>query len=73
MTSTVSATGRSASAATLAPAAALIVSQPLHFVVAVIVPNHPLDTLAWILTTIGFAAAATTGLTTDRATLSPPR
>ena len=27
-------------------ALALIVSQPLHFVVAVIVPNHPLDTLA---------------------------
>ena len=47
-------------------ALALIVSQPLHFVVAVIVPNHPLDTLAWVLTTIGFAAAAATGLTTDR-------
>lgn len=54
-------------------AVGLIVSQPLHFVVAVIVPNHPLDTLAWILTTIGFAAAAATGLTTDRATLSQSR
>jgi hypothetical protein len=51
----------------------LIVSQPLHFVVAVIVPNHPLDTLAWMLTTIGFGAAAATGLTTDRATLSRSR
>jgi hypothetical protein len=39
----------------------LIVSQPLHFVVAVIVPNHPLDTLAWLLTTIGFAVAAVAG------------
>ena len=54
-------------------AVGLIVSQPLHFVVAVIVPNHPLDTLAWILTTIGFTAAAATGLTTDRATLSRSR
>ena len=35
-------------------AIALIVSQPLHFVVAVIVPNHPLDVLAWLLTTVGF-------------------
>lgn len=47
-------------------AAALIVSQPMHFVVTVIVPNHLLDALAWVLTTIGFAAAAATGLTPDR-------
>jgi hypothetical protein len=39
-------------------ALALVVSQPLHFVVAVIVPNHPLDGLAWLLTTVGFTAAA---------------
>ncbi len=39
-------------------AIALIVSQPLHFVVAVIVPNHPLDVLAWVLTAVGFTAAA---------------
>jgi hypothetical protein len=39
-------------------ALALIVSQPFHFVVAVIVPNHALDALAWALTAVGFAAAA---------------
>jgi hypothetical protein len=39
-------------------AVALIISQPLHFVFAVIVPNHALDVLAWTLTGIGFAAAA---------------
>lgn len=44
-------------------AAALIVSQPLHLVFAVIVPNHLLDALAWALTAIGFAAAARTGRT----------
>jgi len=41
-------------------AVALIVSQPLHFIVAVIVPNHPLDVLAWLLTAVGFTAAAVT-------------
>jgi hypothetical protein len=40
-------------------ALALVVSQPFHFVVAVIVPNHPLDGVAWLLTAVGFAAAAT--------------
>lgn len=39
-------------------AAALIVSQPLHLVFAVIVPNHLLDMLAWTLTAVGFTAAA---------------
>jgi hypothetical protein len=39
-------------------ALALIVSQPFHFVVAVIVPNHALDALAWVLTAVGFSAAA---------------
>jgi hypothetical protein len=39
-------------------ALALIISQPLHFVFAVIVPNHPLDALCWVLTAIGFTAAA---------------
>src|SRR5689334_13554106 len=39
-------------------ALALIVSQPFHFVVAVIVPNHALDALAWVLTAVGFTAAA---------------
>ncbi|MCY7342446.1 MAG: hypothetical protein LH603_11530 [Pseudonocardia sp.] len=41
-------------------AAALIVSQPLHLVFAVIVPNHALDAAAWALTAVGFAAAALT-------------
>jgi hypothetical protein len=35
-----------------------IVSQPLHFVSAVIVPNHTLDGTAWGLNAIGFAVAA---------------
>jgi hypothetical protein len=39
-------------------AVATIVSQPLHFVAAVIVPNHTLDGAAWGLNAIGFAAAA---------------
>jgi hypothetical protein len=37
---------------------ALIVSQPLHVVFAVIVPSHVLDAAAWGLTTVGFAAVA---------------
>ncbi len=35
-----------------------IVSQPLHFVAAVVAPNHTLDGAAWGLNAIGFAAAA---------------
>lgn len=35
----------------------LIVSQPLHLVFAVVVPNGLLDAAAWSLTAIGFAAA----------------
>ncbi len=34
-----------------------IVSQPLHFVSAVIVPNHAVDGAAWGLNAIGFAVA----------------
>jgi hypothetical protein len=41
-------------------AAALIVSQPLHLLFAVVVPNHLLDGLAWGLTALGFAVAAAT-------------
>jgi hypothetical protein len=37
---------------------ALIISQPLHLVFAVIVPVPALHAGSWILTTIGFAAAA---------------
>lgn len=37
---------------------ALIGSQPLHVVFAVIVPSNVLDAAAWGLTTVGFAAAA---------------
>ncbi|RZT86065.1 hypothetical protein EV383_2953 [Pseudonocardia sediminis] len=40
-------------------AVALVVSQPLHLVFAVVVPNHLLDALAWCLTALGFGVAAT--------------
>lgn len=36
----------------------LVISQPLHAVFAVGIPNAALDGMAWGLTTIGFAAAA---------------
>jgi hypothetical protein len=39
---------------------ALIVSQPLHVVFAVVVPSNVLDAAAWALTTAGFAMAAIT-------------
>jgi hypothetical protein len=39
-------------------AVATIVSQPLHFFAAVVVPNHALDGFAWGLNAVGFAAAA---------------
>lgn len=39
-------------------AIALAVSQPLHLVFAVIVPNPLLDALAWALTAVGFTYAA---------------
>ena len=39
-------------------ALAIGVSQVLHLVFAVIVPNHALDGLSWGLTTLGFAVAA---------------
>lgn len=35
-----------------------IMSQPLHFVAAVIVPNHTFDGVAWGLNALGFAAVA---------------
>jgi hypothetical protein len=41
-------------------AVALAVSQPLHLVFAVIVPNHLLDAAAWTLTAVGFGVAAIT-------------
>ncbi|MDI2126503.1 hypothetical protein [Yinghuangia seranimata] len=41
-------------------AAALIVSQPLHALFAVVLPNPPLDALAWTLTALAFATAAYT-------------
>jgi hypothetical protein len=43
-----------------------IVSQPLHFVAAVIAPNHTLDATAWGLNAIGFAAAAVAVIRTPR-------
>lgn len=39
-------------------AVALIVSQPLHALFAVVVPNHLLDACAWALTALGLAVAA---------------
>lgn len=45
-------------------AVALIVSQPLHFVFAVVAPNHLLDGLAWLLTAVAFAVTAAAGLST---------
>ncbi|MHA6782892.1 hypothetical protein ACVGOW_18130 [Pseudonocardia saturnea] len=39
-------------------AVALGVSQPLHLVFVVLLPNHVLDAVAWSLTGVGFAAAA---------------
>jgi hypothetical protein len=41
-------------------AVALAISQPLHLVFAVFIPNHTLDGVAWALTAVGFAAAAVT-------------
>jgi hypothetical protein len=38
-------------------ALALIVSQPLHLLFAVITPNNALEATAWLLTATGFAAA----------------
>lgn len=35
-----------------------IVSQPLHFVAAVVVVSHPLDLAAWGMQAVGFGAAA---------------
>jgi hypothetical protein len=37
-------------------AVAVIVSQPIHFVAAVIIPNHTLDLIGWGLQAVGFAA-----------------
>jgi hypothetical protein len=45
-------------------AIAVIVSQPLHFVAAVIIGSPALDGIAWGLTTIGFAWAAVAVLRT---------
>ncbi|GAA1576908.1 hypothetical protein GCM10009789_33080 [Kribbella sancticallisti] len=39
-------------------AVAVIVSQPIHFVSAVIVPNHTLDLFGWGLQAAGFAAVS---------------
>jgi hypothetical protein len=37
-------------------AVAVIVSQPIHIVAAVVVPNHTLDLIGWGLQAVGFAA-----------------
>jgi hypothetical protein len=38
-------------------AVAVMVSQPVHIVAAVIIPNHTLDMFGWGLQAAGFAAA----------------
>jgi hypothetical protein len=38
-------------------AVATIVSQPIHFVAAVVLVSHPLDLVGWGLNAVGFAAA----------------
>jgi hypothetical protein len=37
-------------------AVATIASQPIHFIAAVVVPNHTLDLIGWGLQAVGFAA-----------------
>jgi hypothetical protein len=51
----------------------LIVSQPLHFVAAVILGSHSLDLVAWGMTAFGFAAAGVALMRTpsDRFDLAP--
>lgn len=39
-------------------AIATLIAQPLHFVAAIIVANHPLDFVAWSLNAVGFAAVS---------------
>ncbi len=51
-------------------ALALIVSQPLHLVFAVVVPNGLLDAASWTLTAIGFAATAMALLRSSARTLA---
>ncbi len=41
-------------------AVAVVVCQPLHFIAAVVVSNHPLDLVAWGLNAVAFAAVAVT-------------
>ena len=52
-------------------AVALAISQPLHLVFAVFMPNHVLDGVAWALTAVGFAAAAITSKADTQSTDSP--
>lgn len=42
-----------------------LLCQPLHFVAAVVVPNHALDLVAWGLNAIAFAAIALTAARTE--------
>lgn len=47
-------------------ALALIASQPLHLVFAVVVPNPALDALAWTVTAVGFLGVAVVSVRTAR-------
>lgn len=53
-------------------AVATIIAQPVHFVAAVVVPNHALDLVGWGLNTIGFAALSLAVLRTSDDEWSPP-
>jgi hypothetical protein len=43
-------------------AALTTLAQPLHFVAALVLANHPLDLAAWAMNAAGFTAAAITVL-----------
>jgi hypothetical protein len=42
-----------------------VISQPLHFVAAVVLASHPLDLVAWSMNGVGFAVAAVAILRTS--------
>ncbi|MGW6278730.1 hypothetical protein [Kribbella sp. NPDC055071] len=39
-------------------AVAVLVSQPIHFIAAIIIPNHTLDLIGWGLQAVGYAVVA---------------
>jgi hypothetical protein len=53
-------------------AVAVIVSQPIHFFAAVIVPNHTVDLIGWGLQAVGFAAVGLAILRMRNSEWDPP-